>query len=468
MAEGITWFVYGILITGVTADLALASLLVVRRQLSRMGAYRLLDRLGRIVTVLYFVPVMFTLLLVRHLSFTPGYTSGMRRVRGDVVFGTEWQTCLIAMFFLIVWTVVAVKRVSGMRERRAVIRRMLSCDSVCLSEQQARLDEVAHRIGIERPVELRRCLGVDSAMAWGIRHPVVILDKPDHSDRETEVIFIHELIHIKRGDLLFRFLLDLAECIFWFCPMVHRLPPLQIQWSEICTDIRAGELAGGVKDYFSVILTMVSRSSEPVCNEVCMIGGNGIEERVIRVRDYQKGRKRKGNKLILSAICAVMALFCSVTALAAGEGVAAIGKAASNMTKSQVTDETADPRVNDGVEYTAGPRESDENVIVENVIEEYYGTFKPLGWTVEANYVSETPLFWATKDGYIRLSMEVDPADVVVYIGIIEPNGSRRYCVVQGELEHKFALTKTGGYKVYVENPSQTTDINVYGGYFFE
>ena len=148
--------------------------------------------------------------------------------------------------------------------------------------------------------------------------------------------------------------------------------------------------------------------------------------------------------------------------------MAALSDAAYQALEIEEVSEVADPRVNDGIEYIEEAGESDKPVIIQNPVMQQYSTFAPLSWIVPADYICETAYFSAYNGGYIWVTLQMDPADVTVHIGIIEPGGRKRYVIVSGEVDHKFTLTISGTYKVYVENMSATTDINVYGGYFYE
>ena len=55
----ITRMGYGALVTMMTAELALVSLLIMKHFAEKLGAYALLEKLGRVITMLYFVPVVF-------------------------------------------------------------------------------------------------------------------------------------------------------------------------------------------------------------------------------------------------------------------------------------------------------------------------------------------------------------------------------------------------------------------------
>ena len=203
---------------------------------------------------------------------------------------------------------------------------------------------------------------------------------------------------------------------------------------------------------------------------VCMADDEEIEERVMRVKRYQQGMKRKGRTVLLAVLSLVMVLCGSMTALAAGEGVARLSNAAYNTTRDMdfTVEEVEDPRVNDGIEYTDNGPVSGDRVVIENPVQSYFSTYKTIAWIVSPNHVSMTPYFTAYNGGYVKVVLEMEPADKTVYVGIYQPSGSRRYVIVSGEVYHTFELTQSGPYCVFVENPSYTTDVQVVGGYFYE
>ena len=469
LREIITLCGYGLLITALTAELATACLLAVHKHLEKFGAYGLLDKLGKTVIFLYFIPIVFCVLRIYHLGVIVEGTFGVAKPRGNYAFDNTGELWIAILCLIFVWLVVAIWKLAAMyRRRKAELSRVLN-GYPAPKVLQDKLDAMRSVIGLHRPVELKCCYGIHSAMTCGIFRAKVLIPTNEYSDRELEVIFAHELTHVKRKDVLFRTILDIGENLFWFCPLIGRLHSLLTKWSETCTDIEAGDKVGGVKTYFSVIASLLFRTGAGAIHYgVCMANGEKIEERIMRIQNYQKEQKRKGRKLIVAMLCIATVLGGSLTALAAGEGVAALSDAAYQALEIEEVSEVADPRVNDGIEYIEEAGESDKPVIIQNPVMQQYSTFAPLSWIVPADYICETAYFSAYNGGYIRVALEMDPADVTVHIGIIEPGGRKRYVIVSGEVDHKFTLTISGTYKVYVENMSATTDINVYGGYFYE
>ena len=77
------------------------------------------------------------------------------------------------------------------------------------------------RLNISRIPKLLVCQDIASPITFGFISPTVIINRTDYSEKEQEIIFFHELIHIKRHDLLLKAFLQILRILFWFNPAIH-------------------------------------------------------------------------------------------------------------------------------------------------------------------------------------------------------------------------------------------------------
>ena len=87
-----------------------------------------------------------------------------------------------------------------------------------------------------------------------------------------------------------------------------------------------------------------------------------------------------------------------------------------------------------------------------------------ISWSVDSKTLMQTLPFSASKGGSIVVAVSVHPADKEVKVGIIMPDGSRRYVQVAGGIYYEFELDVSGEYQVFVENTSGVT-VQVDGNY---
>ncbi len=83
------------------------------------------------------------------------------------------------------------------------------------------LSIVAEQAGVKKPVEL--CVNplVSSPMLIGFSHPCIVLPGVDISEKDFRHIVLHELTHYKRGDMFYKWLVQITVCLHWFNPFVY-------------------------------------------------------------------------------------------------------------------------------------------------------------------------------------------------------------------------------------------------------
>ena len=73
--------------------------------------------------------------------------------------------------------------------------------------------------------------------------------------------------------------------------------------------------------------------------------------------------------------------------------------------------------------------------------------------TLEDNTAAQSEEFFV-KGGYVTILADWDPDDRWMRIGLIEPDGTRRFASGEGRFAHEFALTREGRYRIFLENLS--------------
>lgn len=79
------------------------------------------------------------------------------------------------------------------------------------------------KLKIRKAVELYHNPIVASPIMTGFFHPCIILPDIRLTEEDMTHIFIHELIHYKRGDLFYKWFVQFIICIHWFNPFVYLL-----------------------------------------------------------------------------------------------------------------------------------------------------------------------------------------------------------------------------------------------------
>src|SRR5256886_6590921 len=88
------------------------------------------------------------------------------------------------------------------------------------------LRAAARLAGVTRPLTLPRSRDVPVPATWGVRHPVIALPAAaaTWTPERLRLVLVHELVHVRRQDVLVEGLVWLAGAPYWVPPPVW-LPP---------------------------------------------------------------------------------------------------------------------------------------------------------------------------------------------------------------------------------------------------
>ena len=80
--------------------------------------------------------------------------------------------------------------------------------------------------------------GAASPMVIGIFKPLVVLPEIQYSEQELYFILKHELVHLKRRDVLLKLLFVAANAVHWFNPIVWSMQKEAVVDMELSCDER--------------------------------------------------------------------------------------------------------------------------------------------------------------------------------------------------------------------------------------
>lgn len=102
--------------------------------------------------------------------------------------------------------------------KHGILKRGKRAENPMLLEQ---LRELCGELGIRKDIALLIYENASSPMIIGFWRPVLVLPGDDYTSGESYYILKHELIHLRRHDVLIKFLLMMARDIHWFNPVVY-------------------------------------------------------------------------------------------------------------------------------------------------------------------------------------------------------------------------------------------------------
>ena len=179
--------------------------------------------------------------------------------------------------------------------------------------------DLCRMLGIRRRVRILTCPDAPMPMTWGIFRPVVALpaDAAQWPAERLRTVLLHELIHVRRFDLLSQALAQAACCLYWFHPLAWLgLRQLRDERERACDD---AVLLHGVAphEYAAHLLDLVRGVAvrrSPFAGAPAMAEASGFESRIRALLDGARRRQ----PLSYGAAVAIVAVMAAVLLPIAG------------------------------------------------------------------------------------------------------------------------------------------------------
>lgn len=177
------------------------------------------------------------------------------------------------------------------------------------------LKETKLKLGINSKIPIICSNTIKSPAVYGIIHPKILISQhviDRLSLQELKFIFLHELIHIKRKDLIINVVIMLLQVIYWFNPLILYALYEFKQDCELACDATALSVLdfSEIRKYGETIITMLKILSKPNL----FIGTLGFssrysKRRIIMISSFNK----KSITSTVIALCLIFMAGCSST-----------------------------------------------------------------------------------------------------------------------------------------------------------
>jgi TonB family protein len=206
-----------------------------------------------------------------------------------------------------------------------LLQMLLACGAVSRLRRGAqRLDDggIASELGISGPVDVLESEREGMPIVFGVFRPTVLLPagaaewRPDR----LRVVLLHELAHVRRGDVATHLLARTALALYWWNPLVWFAWREFLKERERATDdlvLYAGERAS---DYATHLLE-VARTLQPApataWAAIAMARRSQLEGRLIAILDSGVKRRAWGRRAQAAAVAIAIALIAPFAAVRA-------------------------------------------------------------------------------------------------------------------------------------------------------
>lgn len=198
---------------------------------------------------------------------------------------------------------------------------------------QELLPTLKRRLKLTRAVELREYTEPIVPLTWGLFRAKVLLPQQARtwSEPMRRAVLLHELAHVKRGDVMYQFLGRIACSIYWFHPLAwFALRQSRLEREHACDDavVHSGEKASDYAQQLVDVARLYHRP-EGLMLAVAMTRGD-LEQRLLGLFDTARSHRPLG-RVSTMAVSLVTGLFLCTTAVL--QPVAFVSLAAADESK---------------------------------------------------------------------------------------------------------------------------------------
>lgn len=446
---------YMILGTTFTGSILTVAWFVTSYLLKKTGYLNLAYRLSKIVVMFWIVPVVYIIVMAADkLGFLwNGYAFEVTPViiRITRVMSVLWIIGLISGIYIYI-------------RKRACVLIARKQAFLCDGNTQKFFNLIKENMGLgSRSIILRQSYRTNTAYVTGIIRPCVVINVDRFSEQELKVIFTHELTHVIHNDIWYRYLLALATVFNFFNPLIWIFSEKFIKYAEYACDYTICSNENDIREYYETILNMAIRNNNlyDMLSASLYENKSSLRERMEHVMKSYNVKKK--SKLVAVSLVVLFTAFGSATIAGASSLIGDSSAKAVQITECEEQEyklhntEYYEPADADSDGVTDMYDENDNDCI--NVLSSS-GT---ISWDVYAGVRRSTSSFHADDGQRIVVSVfSVEPLHTV-RAGIIQPDGSKRYVLINSD-SHIFELNMSGSYRVYIQNDS-TDKVRVEGAY---
>lgn len=253
-------------------------------------------------------------------------------IGGDLYFNQAFQNKVAWVF---IWLSVAmgfmlVQICSYLKNKKRLLLYQKQWKGKCKDEY---LESLKTEYCIMRKVCCYECGMEQAAFTIGVVKPIILFCDTG-SDEKNQMIISHELIHIKRNDIIWKVLMTFVKIVHWYNPLVWLLSKEIEQTCEMACDeiVVHNKTEEQRRDYARLLLDeSIVQDNDKLWKVALSNSGEKVKERMENV--MKKGKTvKKWKSCIMMGTLGVMTLMNSLTVLAYDDiQYRVIGEASENV-----------------------------------------------------------------------------------------------------------------------------------------
>ncbi len=174
------------------------------------------------------------------------------------------------------------------------------------------LSDCEEKLNIKAGVELCQNALIKSPIMIGFFRPSIILPAKELGSKELSYIFAHELIHYKRRDMFYKWLIEIVACIHWFNPFVYLLGKEVNRACELSCDEKVISILDDKarREYGDTLISFLQSNNLYKSSLASVTLTEGAEQLKERLGAIMKFKKKSKGIIAITAIFSVLVCVC--------------------------------------------------------------------------------------------------------------------------------------------------------------
>ena len=158
-------------------------------------------------------------------------------------------------------------------------------------EADSRIEELVNSFRLKRQVQIYINDGIKVPITYGVLRPKIIIQSQVlENDNLLKYIIIHEMIHIKKFDIVFTHVKNLIACLYWYNPFILVASRyMEDDLELLCDKLVIQKVGDTVKNRKEYCLSMLQLIELKEIQEKSVLKLHPTKERMIIIKRWKRG-----------------------------------------------------------------------------------------------------------------------------------------------------------------------------------
>ena len=415
----------------------------------KRGLIKTSVRLLRFVILSFLIPIVFVSLIYAYDD--------------NVIFAQDDPLPYVFGVLLLIWAVGWGKALIHSIQIHKRLKYLINTACMCEKEVVDTKEIWRKKLKIRQKIEVKYSYTIATPIICRVLKPVILLPARDYSREELDVIFVHELMHCKHKDILWKQLCAFTCIVFWWNPLIQRFVYVVDSWNESYCDYAVTQVLKNKKQYFTTVCRL---GIQPFQKGTYLCAALYEDKNQLKTRIYRIKAMQDTNKKAAAQISAVMILllvsFGSVVLITQGyhriymSTIMMLGDIQQEIYLKEGGAETRDIIMNlKEYDHIRWNKKLPVVKMKENIKKGNYNAFFQ---KLKSQNRMESNWIYLKKGEIVSFNLQdmqdetLNKRDTDFISGIMDVNGRERYVMASSQILHDFEIQKEGRYKFFIEN----------------